>query len=137
MNCIRCGEAEATKPWHLTEVDFEEHGITGENTYRIKCFCLDCRDYTDSKLLDEYLFKYWEIQQQTKKSGPKYYTWHPKVNAVEVSQHFTSNLGQAIQYLWRSNILEQTKGQTTAEVIVDLEKAINFINFEIARLKEL
>lgn len=66
---------------------------------------------------------------------PNYYTWHPKVSCKEVSQEFMSNLGQAIQYLWRSNTLKTTKGQSKAEVIADLNKAIDFIKFEIERLE--
>lgn len=46
-----------------------------------------------------------------------------------------SNLGQAIQYIWRSNTLKTTKGQSKAEVIADLNKAIDFIKYEIERLE--
>lgn len=66
---------------------------------------------------------------------PNYYTWHPKVSCKEVSQEFMSNLGQAIQYIWRSNTLQTTKGQSTEEVIADLNKALDFIKFEIERLE--
>ena len=72
-----------------------------------------------------------DLKKETK---PNYYTWHSKVSCKEVSQEFMSNLGQAIQYIWRSNTLKTTKGQSTEEVIADLNKAIDFIKFEIERL---
>lgn len=74
-----------------------------------------------------------DLMEET--NAPNYYTWHSKVSCKEVSQEFMSNLGQAIQYLWRSNTLQTTKGQSKAEVIADLNKAIDFIKFEIERLE--
>jgi len=73
-----------------------------------------------------------DLREETK---PNYYTWHSKVSCKEVSQEFMSNLGQAIQYIWRSNVLQTTKGQSTEEVIADLNKAIDFVRFEIERLE--
>ena len=69
---------------------------------------------------------------------PNYYTWHPAIECLKVSQQFSSNLGQSIQYIWRSETLNTkaiTKGKTTAEIIDDLEKARNFIGYEIERIK--
>ena len=58
-----------------------------------------------------------------------YYHWHPSgVRAIEISEAFSSNLGQAIQYIWRHG----RKPNTTAQE--DLQKAVWFIEREIARL---
>ena len=79
------------------------------------------------------------ILDTEKVTKPSYYTWHPAIECIKVSQEFCSNLGQAIQYIWRSETTNQnavTKGDTPEEIIKDLEKAKMFIDFEIARLKE-
>lgn len=66
---------------------------------------------------------------------PNYYTWHPAIECVKVTQHFMSNPGQAIQYIWRSCNPVATKGMTKEERIKDLQKAIDFLKFEQERIK--
>lgn len=75
------------------------------------------------------------ILDTEKVTKPSYYTWHPAIECYKVTQHFMSNLGQAIQYLWRSGNPEATKGQSKEELIQDLRKAIKFIEFEIERIE--
>ena len=61
-----------------------------------------------------------------------YYNWHPIGECYKISQEFDSNLGQAIQYIYRSGSPEGiTKHENTVE---DLQKAINFIQYEIERI---
>lgn len=77
-----------------------------------------------------------DLIKQSTVNKPNYYTWHPAIECYKVTQHFMSNLGQAIQYIWRSGNPEATKGQSKEELIQDLRKAIRFIEFEIERLSE-
>lgn len=60
-----------------------------------------------------------------------HYNWHPMGECYKISQEFNSNLGQAIQYIYRSG------GPVTKhdDVTEDLQKAINFLQYEIERIK--
>ena len=122
----------------MYEEDFSARGIINKEMIWVEdCFCNNCYKLEVSTK-DNLALDYWLSSQSRKVEGetkPNYYTWHPKVSCKEVSQEFMSNLGQAIQYIWRSNTLKTTKGQSKAEVIADLNKAIDFIKFEIERLE--
>lgn len=63
-------------------------------------------------------------------TSPPYYDWIPGIQCYKVTQHFPGNLAQVIQYVWRC-------GRKTTCGIEDLEKAKVFLEFEIARLKEV
>jgi hypothetical protein len=58
---------------------------------------------------------------------PGHYTWIPGIECADVSKHFSSMTGQAIQYIWR----HRHKGKP----IEDLEKAVCFLQIEIEKLK--
>lgn len=61
---------------------------------------------------------------------PSHYTWHPSgVEVIQITEHMNFCLGNAIKYILRS---EHKKDQ-----VQDLEKAVWYINREIARLKTL
>lgn len=61
---------------------------------------------------------------------PDHYTWHPSgIEVIQITEHMNFCLGNAIKYILRS---ERKKDQ-----IQDLEKAIWYINREIARLKSM
>jgi len=58
---------------------------------------------------------------------PKHYNSHPSGHqCIEITRHMNFNLGNAIKYLWRT---DHKNG------VQDLEKAIWYIQDEIARLK--
>ena len=58
---------------------------------------------------------------------PKHYTNHPSgVEAIEITEHFNFNKGNAIKYIWRS----ADKGKE----VEDLRKARWYIDLEIARI---
>lgn len=58
---------------------------------------------------------------------PKHYNSHPSgVQCIEITRHMNFNLGNAIKYLWRT---DHKNG------VQDLEKAVWYIQDEIARLK--
>lgn len=139
MKCLAC-VSEGKRSWPLYPEDFATRGIERQGYVWIDdCFCDVCMKEFERETKDNLALNYWlsiqpiETKEETK---PNYYTWHPKVSCKEVSQEFMSNLGQAIQYIWRSNTLKTTKGQTKEELIKDLEKAQDFLGYEIQRLKE-
>jgi len=56
---------------------------------------------------------------------PKHYTSHPSgVECVDIAEHLSFNLGNALKYLWRSGL----KNEATARE--DLEKALWYLNRE-------
>ena len=58
---------------------------------------------------------------------PKHYTSHPSgVECIQVTEHMTFCLGNAVKYLWRAGL----KGPT----LEDLKKARWYIDREIERL---
>jgi hypothetical protein len=60
---------------------------------------------------------------------PKHYTTHPAgIECIDVVEHMTFNLGNAVKYVWRAGL----KPETTA--ITDLQKARWYVDREIARL---
>ena len=59
---------------------------------------------------------------------PPHYTSHPSgVECIQITQHMNFCLGNALKYLWRAD----SKGSP----IEDLEKAVWYIQCEIARRK--
>ena len=63
-------------------------------------------------------------------SHPSHYTSHPSgIECIQVTEHMSFNLGNAIKYLWRAGL--KTEAHTE-----DLAKAQWYINREINRLGE-
>lgn len=61
---------------------------------------------------------------------PPHYTSHPSgIEAIQVTRHMNFNLGNAMKYLWRAGLKDQSK------TIEDLQKAVFYINDEIKRLE--
>jgi hypothetical protein len=59
---------------------------------------------------------------------PKHYNSHPaNIECIDVVEHLTFNVGNAIKYLWRAG----SKG----DAITDLSKACWYIEREIQRIK--
>lgn len=59
---------------------------------------------------------------------PLHYTSHPSgVECITVTRHMNFNLGNAIKYIWRAGLKQNS--------IQDLEKAVFYLNDEIERLK--
>jgi len=60
-------------------------------------------------------------------NNPKHYTSHPSgVECIEITEHMSFNLGNAVKYIWRANL----KGKE----IEDLRKARWYIDREIQRI---
>ena len=61
---------------------------------------------------------------------PKHYTSDPSgVEAIQITRHRNFNIGNAIKYLWRAGLKDNNSD------VQDLQKAIFYIEDEIARLK--
>lgn len=61
---------------------------------------------------------------------PAHYTSHPSgIECIQITRHMNFNLGNAMKYIWRAG----EKGKP----IEDLEKAIWYLNDEIARLASI
>ena len=61
---------------------------------------------------------------------PKHYATDPSgVECIQITRHRNFNIGNAIKYLWRAGLKDETR------VIQDLEKAVWYIQDEIRRLR--
>jgi len=61
---------------------------------------------------------------------PPHYTSHPSgVECIQITEHMTFNLGNAVKYIWRA-------GLKTDDPVRDLEKAEFYVRREIERLKK-
>jgi Protein of unknwon function (DUF3310) len=66
---------------------------------------------------------------------PKHYNLHPAgIEAIEVIEHFTFNVGTAAKYLWRAGLKVSPNGDERDARIRDLKKAAWYIDREIDRL---
>ncbi len=64
-------------------------------------------------------------------NNPQHYTEHPSgVECIDITRHMNFNRGNALKYIWRAGTKDPDKE------IEDLQKAIFYINDEIARLKK-
>lgn len=60
---------------------------------------------------------------------PKHYNEHPSgVECIQIVEHMSFNVGNAMKYLWRA-------GLKSPDPVQDLQKASKYIEFEIARLQ--
>jgi hypothetical protein len=85
-------------------------------------------------LLDEadkcYKEKYVPFFKKDNVNHPPHYTNHPSgIECIEITRHMGFNLGNAIKYIWRADLKENT--------MEDLEKARWYINDEIRRRKDV
>jgi len=61
---------------------------------------------------------------------PPHYTAHPSgVECIQITEHFTFTLGNAIKYIWRA-------GLKSEDAIEDLKKAEWYVRREIERLEK-
>ena len=105
-----------------------------------KC-CLNCTNaYTEEckyiqNVSEAVLFEgipceNFNLKEEDIVNHPKHYTNHPSgVECIEITRHMNFNLGNAIKYIWRSDL----KGHS----LQDLQKAEFYIKDEIKRLEEL
>lgn len=61
---------------------------------------------------------------------PKHYNEHPSgVECIVIVEEFNFNLGNAIKYIWRA-------GLKSKDVLIDLRKALWYLQREIERLEK-
>lgn len=60
---------------------------------------------------------------------PPHYQQHPVLECIDVIEHFSLNLGNALKYIWRA-------GLKSNDPIEDLDKAIWYLQREKLRLKK-
>lgn len=66
--------------------------------------------------------------------NPDHYKFPGGHEVINISEHLTSNAGQAVQYLSRAC---RTDGRVKGDPIEDLKKAVWFASRELARLEAL
>lgn len=68
-------------------------------------------------------------------SHPPHYISDPSgVECIQITRHRNFNIGNAIKYLWRAGLKKDPGKDLQQKQIEDLQKAIFYINDEIARL---
>jgi hypothetical protein len=89
---------------------------------------------------EERFVEYYDIANSYNKeidmvNHPKHYTSDPSgVEAIEITRHRNFNVGNAIKYLWRAGLKEDSNKSIKKKQIEDLQKAVFYINDEIKRL---
>lgn len=67
-----------------------------------------------------------------KVNNPKHYTSHPSgVECINITEHYNFCVGNAIKYLWRQGLKEETGYEALDKQIEDCKKAIWYINRHI------
>jgi hypothetical protein len=66
---------------------------------------------------------------------PDHYTSDPSgVECIDITRHRNFNVGNAIKYLWRAGLKEDSNKSIKTKQVEDLQKAVFYINDEIKRL---
>ena len=61
--------------------------------------------------------------------NPDHYKSHPSgVECIQITEHFNFNIGNAIKYLWRAGMKDETEQELT--------KAVWYLNRELMRIKK-
>lgn len=67
-----------------------------------------------------------------KVNNPKHYTSHPSgIECIQITEHYNFCIGNAIKYLWRQGLKEETGYETLDKQVEDCKKAIWYINRHI------
>jgi len=91
------------------------------------------------KIEFEWIAKEKWLEQQEKNNPifhPNHYNWIPRIECLDVVEHFTFNLGCAMKYIWRSPY-RLVLNDDPDVAIQDLKKGIFYLEREIDRLEEL
>ena len=76
-------------------------------------------------------------KQHNNVNHPKWYTSHPSgVECIEITRHYTFDIGNAIKYLWRAGIKKEQGLSDKEKEIEDCKKAIWYINDYIKHLQK-
>ena len=93
----------------------------------------DLRDRVFNNLTDT---KEEDNKEHNAVNHPKHYTSHPSgVECIEITRHYTFDIGNAIKYLWRAGLKKEQGLSDIEKEIEDCKKAIWYINDHIKYLK--
>ena len=93
----------------------------------------DLRDRVFNNLTDT---KEEDNKEHDAVNHPKHYTSHPSgVECIEITRHYTFDIGNAIKYLWRAGLKKEQGLSDVEKEIEDCKKAIWYINDHIKHLK--
>jgi hypothetical protein len=93
----------------------------------------DLRDKVFNNLTDA---KEKDNKEHDAVNHPKHYTSHPSgVECIEITRHYTFDIGNAIKYLWRAGLKKEQGLSDVEKEIEDCKKAIWYINDHIKHLK--
>ena len=93
----------------------------------------DLRDRVFNNLTDT---KEEDDKEHDAVNHPKHYTSHPSgVECIEITRHYTFDIGNAIKYLWRAGLKKEQGLSDIEKEIEDCKKAIWYINDHIKHLK--
>lgn len=116
---------------YATVVDSYSPLLSGELAVRIDSQLSNYRSDIDfHRVLSSNCEPVWVDQEQE----PSYYDFPQGIEVRHISAHLTSFGGQALQYVARATRLD---GRNKGNPIEDLMKALDFIQWEIDRLREL
>lgn len=66
---------------------------------------------------------------------PKHYNAHPSgVECIQIVEHMTFNIGNAVKYAWRAGSNDILSRGETVAAIEDLKKSLWYLQREIERL---
>ena len=66
---------------------------------------------------------------------PSHYTSHPSgVECIQVTRHFTFNIGNVVKYVWRAGLKQEEGKGDMDKHLEDLRKAKFYLEDEIERL---
>lgn len=66
---------------------------------------------------------------------PKHYTSHPSgIECISITRHHDFCIGNAIKYLWRAGLKQESDMSSTEKEIEDLKKAVFYIEDKIKQL---
>ena len=93
----------------------------------------DLRDKVFNNLTDT---KEGDNKEHDAVNHPKHYCSHPSgIECIEITRHYTFDIGNAIKYLWRAGLKKEQGLSDIEKEIEDCKKAIWYINDHIKHLK--
>jgi hypothetical protein len=112
--------------WKTAPSSLEDLAFKGSHTYE-----RDSLTAPIPKTIGDVIKQSMDRNQSTMVNHPPHYTQHPSgVECIQITEHMSFCLGNAVKYIWRS-------GLKSKDPIMDLEKAAFYINREIQRIKAL
>jgi hypothetical protein len=96
--------------------------FTTEDRATVGCFC-DTHQVAYTAQECPYCFPSHKVNHDPV-NHPKHYTNHPSgIECIQITEHMGFNLGNAIKYIWRSDLKN--------DAIEDLKKAVWYVQREI------